>query len=172
MEHEGDVAERRGVGHGRPSVFGGGAALAEHLLGPGELAGEVGDREVELGALRLHRPQPLAAERVGGGELRRLLVVDVVELEQLADVLEAEAEALALEDQLEAGAAAAGVEPLLALADRGEQLLGLVEAQRARGHAEGGADLADALEVVGHGAGWVGHGRTMPGRLSRRKAKS
>ena len=105
---------------------------------------------VELGALRLHRLQPLAAEGVGGGELRRLPVVDVVELEELADVLEAEAEALALEDQREPGPAAAGVEPLLALADRRDQLLGLVEAQGARRDAEGGAGLADGPEVVGH----------------------
>ena len=45
------------------------------------------------------------------------LVADVVEVEELADVLEREAEALALEDELQPGAAAAGEEALLARAD-------------------------------------------------------
>ena len=60
----------------------------------------------------------------------------------------AEAEALALQDQLQPRPAAAGVEPLLARADRREQLLGLVEAQGPRGHAELGAHLADGMEIV------------------------
>ena len=114
------------------------------------------------------------AEGVGAGDLGRLLVADVVEVEELADVLEREAEALALQDQLQPRPAAAGVEPLLALADRGEQLLGLVEAQGARGDAELGAHLADRQEVVRHGGSTpvVAVARTMPGRPSRRKAKS
>ena len=45
-----------------------------------------------------------------------LLVADVVEVEELADVLEAEAEALALQDQLQPRPAAPGVEPLLPVA--------------------------------------------------------
>ena len=95
--------------------------------------------------------QPLAGEGDGAGDLRRLLVADVVEVEELADVLEREAEALALQDQLQPRPAAAGVEPLLSDADRGDQLLRLVEAQGPRGDAEGGAHLADGLEIVAHG---------------------
>ena len=129
VQHEGHVAERRGVGgHAVWSSCGYSAALrhaalGEQLLGPCHLLAEVGDRQVELGALRLHRPQAGEAEVVGAGDLRRLLVADVVEVEELADVLEREAEALALQDQLEPRPAAAGEEALLALADRGDELL-------------------------------------------------
>ncbi len=125
---------------------------AEHRLGGGDPLAQVGDRGVELGPLRLHRPEPIEGEGMGAGELGRLLVVDVVEVEELADVLEREAEALALEDELEARPAAPGVQALLPGADRGEQLLGLVEAQGPRRDAEGGAHRADGLEIVAQGA--------------------
>ena len=78
----------------------------------------------------------------------------------------AEAEALALQDQLQPRPAAPGVEPLLARADRRQQLLGLVEAQGARRHAELGAHLADGVKVVGHERSSIGgptFARTMPG---------
>ena len=92
-----------------------GAAAGEHLLGPTcSCVAEVGDGQVELVALRLHRPQPLAPELAGAGDLGDLLVADVVEVQELADVLEREAEALALQDQLQPRPAAPGVEPLRA----------------------------------------------------------
>jgi len=58
---------------------------------------------------------------VGAGELGGLPVAEVVEVEELTDVLEREAEALALQYQRQPGPAAAGVEPLLAGA---QQLVG------------------------------------------------
>jgi hypothetical protein len=84
-------------------------------------------------------------------KLRRLLVAHVVEVEKLADFLEAEAEALAAQDQLQARAVAAGEQAFLPLAAGEQKLLGFVEAQRAGRHVERVAHLADGHFMVGHG---------------------
>ena len=66
---------------------------------------------------------------------------------------EGEAEALAPQDQREPRAVRLGEEPLGALANREQQLLGFVEAQRSGGHVELVAHLADGHELVGQ-LGW------------------
>src|SRR5690606_17140648 len=75
---------------------------------------------------------------------------DLVEIEKLADVFEAEAEALAAQDQLEPAAVAAGEEAFLSVADGKQQFLRFVEPERAGRHVEGVAHLADRHQVIAH----------------------
>jgi hypothetical protein len=103
---------------------------------------QLGDRRLELVALGLHDGEALAREVVGPRELGHALVADVVEVEQLADLLEREAEALALQDQRQPRTAPPGEEPPRALPDRREQFLRLVEAQGAGGDVEVSAHIS------------------------------
>src|SRR6056297_3408276 len=95
---------------------------------------------------------PRARGLVDGAELSLALVVDVVEVEELADFLERKAEAASAQDELQARAFATGVETALAFADRREKLLGLVEAKGARRDVVGLAHLADCHRCFGHGS--------------------
>jgi hypothetical protein len=81
----------------------------------------------------------------------------VIKIEQLANFLEAEAEALAAQDELQSRAVALGIKALLPVAERKDQLFCLVEAQGAGRDVESFAHLAD-----GH---LVGHGRSLAKRV-------
>jgi hypothetical protein len=118
---------------------------------------------VERFALALHVGEARLGDLAGAGQLRELPVAGPVEVEELADLLEREAEALAPEDQLEPRAVAPRVEPFLALADREKKLLLLVEAQGAGRHFEGIAHLAYGHRLGGH------HGSLSSGSAARWK---
>ena len=85
-----------------------GAVLGQVVARLLHLRLEVGDGEVELGALLLHRGETDLGALVGAGDLGHALVADVVEVQQLTDLVEREAEALALQDQLETALVALG----------------------------------------------------------------
>ena len=77
--------------------------------------------------------QPAAAQQLA--QLLHAGAVDMVEVEQLADLGQREAEPLAAQDPAEPRAVAGAVEPGQALAARLDQALVLVEADGARGDA-------------------------------------
>lgn len=79
-----------------------------------------------------------------------LLVVDVVKIEELADLLEAEAEALALQDQFQPRPAAPCIEAAGAFTAGCDEFLGFVKPEGAGGHAEFGAHLANGQKGVAH----------------------
>ena len=74
---------------------------AQKALHIGQLFFEVGEREVQFLALRFHFGTALQRDLVGALQLRLLLVARIIALQQLADVFEAEAKALAAQEQLE-----------------------------------------------------------------------
>jgi hypothetical protein len=126
-------------------------ADGQHVLDHLHLLAQIVDGGRQLVALAFHVCEPLARHVERRLKLRRLLVAHVVEVEKLADFLEAEAEALAAQDQLQARAVAAGEQAFLPLAAGEQKLLGFVEAQRAGRHVERVAHLADGHFMVGHG---------------------
>lgn len=126
------------------------AVACEDPFAFGQAEAKVGDRLVELPALRFHRGEAFAGARAGAGELCCPVIVKVVQVEKLPDLGEREAETLAAEDELQPPAAAAGEEAFLPPANRGEQRLCLVETQGAGRDAELGAHLADRPQVLGH----------------------
>jgi hypothetical protein len=90
----------------------------------------------------------MEAQRVGLLPLGGQPAVTVVEVQRLPDILQAEPEALAAQDQHQPRPVAPGKEPPGPDPDRGQQLLGLVEPQGARGHVIGLAHLADGHHVA------------------------
>ena len=94
-----------------------------------------------------------AAVRLQHGEealqLRPLVAAGLVHVDQVADLGEREAQALAAQRELEARALARGVDAALAVAPRREQALGLVEADGARRDVELRGQLADRILRVG-----------------------
>jgi hypothetical protein len=119
--------------------------LRQALLAPGDAAFELDDGLVDVLALRLEGDDALAPLLDRELELGGAAVLPVVEFENVANLREAEADALALEDQLEAGAVAVGVDAVQALPARAEQTLVLVEAERARGDLELNAEVPDRV---------------------------
>src|SRR5215470_2164238 len=94
-------------------------------------------------------------------ELAQLLhagAVDLVEVEQLLDLGERKAQALAAQDPRQPRAVAAAVEPSQALAARLDQALVLVEADGARRDRELAGELGDAIDAQVVARGW-GFGR-------------
>ena len=159
MEEEGHVAERGHVVCHRirlhdPEGRSGARPLEvfafEDLFTPGELLAELGDRSIELTALGLHRLEAFEAEGIGAAELGFLLVADVVKIEQLADLLEAEAEALALQDQFQPRPAAPCIEAAGAYPARCDEFLCFVKPEGAGSHAEFGAHFANGQKGVAH----------------------
>src|SRR6185503_6136706 len=78
-------------------------------------------------------------------ELRPLVAPRLVHVDQLADLGQRQAEALAAQRELEAGAVARRVDAALAVAARREQALVLVEADGARRDVELARELADRI---------------------------
>ncbi|HSH70247.1 MAG TPA: class I SAM-dependent methyltransferase [Deferrisomatales bacterium] len=90
-------------------------------------------------------------------DLFRLVHVGGVHAQDVRDLLQAEPEALAAQDQLEPGAVAPGEQTLVPFgAQRADQLLLLVEADAAGGGVELLGEFADAPGA------FVGHGRVRP----------
>ena len=93
---------------------------------------------------------PLARDLERLRHLRVLSVAQIVEVQQLPNLLQGEAEPLAAQDQLQASPIAFGVEALLTDADRTQQLLRLVEPERAGRDLEGVAHLSDRHRLLCH----------------------
>src|SRR6056297_3681484 len=104
----------------------------------------------QLVALCLHLGQTRLGHLIGAGDLGVLLIPLVIEIKQLAQFLEAEAEALAAQDQFQPRAVAPGEEATLSLPNGREQFLGLVKSQGARGDVERLAHLPDSHHIISH----------------------
>ena len=89
-----------------------------------------GERDLVLLALELGDARPPLGER--GAQLLQMIGVDVVEIEQLLDVGQREAQTLAAQDELEPRPVARAVDAIAADALRRQQALILIEADRAR----------------------------------------
>jgi hypothetical protein len=111
---------------------------------------------VDVLALGLERHDLVAELAQRLGRLGRAAVVRRIEFEDFADVGQAEANPLALQDQGQAGAVAIIVDPVQSLARRREQPLVLIETQRSRRHFEFDTQLADGVGALR--APQVGHG--------------
>ena len=82
-------------------------------------------------------------EESEGSPRLRLAGFGVVELDHFADFAEGKAEPLAPQDELEAGAVARRIDPLLALALRAQEPLVLVEPDRPGGDIELLGEIGD-----------------------------
>ncbi|CAM2158486.1 hypothetical protein PT2222_40335 [Paraburkholderia tropica] len=113
--------------------------------------GEIFERGVEVGALAFE-DLAMAHHRVEKSlKLRERVGRRLVEIEQRADFVEREAEALAAQGQLQARAVASGkhtLEPARAFAAGRQQALVLVETDRARRHVEFAGEFGN--RVMGH----------------------
>src|SRR3954454_20523991 len=108
---------------------------------------ELGHGRVDVLLLALERGDPFDAAVARREHLRVLVIADVVKVEQLTDIVEAETHTLPAQDPGEAGPIPVRIEPRGAAALGRNQLLVLVEAQRTGGHAEGLAHLSDRIEM-------------------------
>jgi hypothetical protein len=97
----------------------------------------------DIGPLLQQARPVLFKHREEALELRALVAPGLVHVDQLADLGQREAEALAAQGQLEAGTVARRVDAALAVALRREQALVLVEADRARRDVELARQFAD-----------------------------
>jgi hypothetical protein len=118
-----------------------GAHLGLHFL-------ELVDVRIEIAALALEvrDVQPAAPQ-----ELAQLLqpgAVDLIEVEELADLGQREAEPLAAQDPRQPRAIAGAVEPGQALATRLDQAFILVEANGARRDRELAGEFGDAVDAL------------------------
>src|SRR3954467_15873287 len=93
---------------------------------------ELGDGGVDVDALLLEEIDPAAAFLERHPALRGAAVAQIVEVDHLADVGEAEADALAAQYPGQAGAVPPRIDARHALAPRRDQPFVLVEAQRPR----------------------------------------
>src|SRR5436190_2927662 len=142
-------------------AFGIGTALLE--LG-GDLGfdfPEFGDVGVEIAplAFEIGDVKPAAAQQLA--QLLQAGAVDLVEVEQLLDLGEREAEPLAAQDPAEPHPVVRAVEPRQSLAARLDQPLVLVEADGARGDGELAGQLGDAVyarRIARRAFGWNGRG--------------
>ena len=123
---------------------------------------EFADVRVEIAtlALQIGDVQPAAAQQLA--QLLHAGAVDLVEVEQLLDLGEREAEPLAAQDPAEPHAVVRAVEPGQPLAARLDQPLVLVEAHGARRDPELAGQLGDAVDARGV-AGCGAFGRERPG---------
>src|SRR3989442_5484317 len=104
---------------------------------------DLGELRLDVGAL-LQQALAVGSEHLAEAlELRPLVAPRLVHVDQLADLGERQAEALAAQRELEARAVARRVDAPLAVAPRREQSLVLVEADRARRDVEFAPELAD-----------------------------
>ena len=90
--------------------------------------------------------QPAAAQQLA--HLLNAGAVDLVEVEQLADLGQREAQPLAAQDPAEPRAVAGAVQPGQALAARLDQALVLVEADGARRDRELAGEFGDAVDAL------------------------
>lgn len=90
-------------------------------------------------------------------KLGQLLVAHVVKIQQLTDLLKAEAKTLAAQDELQAGAIAACEKAFLPFPHWKQQLLCFVKSQGARRYFKGITHLPDGHDFVGHLIGSLFH---------------
>src|SRR5262245_49546880 len=116
-----------------------------------ELGGDLGfdvlefrDMRVEIAALVFEIGDVQAAAPQQLAQLLHAGAVDLVEVEQLLDLGQREAEPLAAADPAELGAIALAVQPRQALTTRPQEALVLVVANGARGDSELAGKLGDA----------------------------
>ena len=109
------------------------------------------ERLVDVDLLPLQRVDALGEFLARVHELRHRRRHGRVEIEDLADLGEREADAAAAQDQDDAGAVARRIDARLAAPLRRDQALVLIEAQRARGDAEFLGELADGVGAIGDG---------------------
>ncbi len=101
--------------------------------------------EIALLAFEVVDMQAAAAQQLA--ELLIARAIDVIEVEQLLDLGEREAEPLATQDPAKPGAVADAVQPGQPLAARLDQPLVLVEPDGARGDRELAGELGDAVDA-------------------------
>src|SRR5690349_12929053 len=126
------------------SVAGGDVGVLDH----GDESFELGDRRVDI--------EPLLGQQVDAGStlldrhpaLRGAIVVEIVEVDHLAYLGEAETHPLAAQDPGEPGTVAPAVDPDHALALRRDQAFILVEAKRPRGDSELLAQIGDPIALA------------------------
>jgi hypothetical protein len=89
------------VWSGAPELFCGFLARErlEHLFAPSQLRLEIGNRLSKLGTLLDHVRKPGAGNCAGLVKLCELLVADVVKVQQLPDILKAEPETFAAQNE-------------------------------------------------------------------------
>ena len=125
-----------------------GTDLAEPGLNRVAGGAQVGDRKLDIDFLRLERGDAAAKLGDRGGHLHRVMIVLVIEVEEIADLGQAETDAFSPEDQLQPRAVAAAVDAGLSLAGGMKQAAVLIEAQGAGGDAELEAELADRIAAL------------------------
>ena len=119
-------------------------ALGDGVVDRGDAAAQLDQRILDVDLLALELVQLLLELLARVQRLRHAaVVVRVVEIEDLADLGEAEADAAAAQDQDDAGAIAAGVDASLAAPLGRNQAFIFVEAQRARGDVKFLGELTD-----------------------------
>ena len=102
--------------------------------------------EIATLAFEIGDVQPAAAQQLA--QLLHAGAVDLVEVEQLADLGEREAQPLAAQDPAQPRAVAGSVQPRQALAARLDQPLVLVEADGARRDRELAGEFGDAVDAL------------------------
>src|SRR6185312_5485275 len=120
-----------------------GDAVDEMRLDPAQLL----EGERDLLALPLELGDARAAARQCGAHLLQVIGIGVVEVEQLLDVGQREAQALAAQDELEAGAVARAIDALAPDALRRQQAMILVEADGAVRQRQLARQIADRIKV-------------------------
>src|SRR5690625_3125945 len=131
----------------------GGAAYAlrcQHLADHVHVLFESGNRGDQLVPLLDHLLMAANGCLERGRELRDLIVIDLVEIEQLLHLGEREPVILAAQDQLQPRQITACEQALLPLADRAQQPFRFIEPQRSRRDIELCAYSADLVRL-GHG---------------------
>ena len=145
VEHVARVGDGGGVaGHGVRPLFG--ASLRRSLASTMAMKRSSSSIVASMSSFCfLSSVDPAAAFLERDPALREAAVADVVEVDHLADVGEAEADPLAAQDPGQPGAVAPAVDAREALPLRRDQALILVEAQRPGGDAELLAELGDRV---------------------------
>ena len=101
------------------------------------------DRLIDLAALGLEGLDALLELAQGLGVLGDQIVVALIEIEDVADLGQRQADMLAAQDEGKPRAVTIGVDARLAFAARRQQALLLVVAERPRGRSELAAELGD-----------------------------
>ena len=100
----------------------------EDLLSPLDLLFELINGGREFVSLAFHVCKTIKSDLIGAAQLRMLLISDMVHIQKLPDFFEAEAKALAAQDELQPGLITFGKKSFLTLSDREQKLFRFIEA--------------------------------------------
>ncbi len=139
-----------------------GGELVETSLSPGFDDVQLGEHAIDV------RPSPLQLVAAGGDPIDEQLQLSelargrVVHVDDLADLGEGEADALAAQDEPQPGAVAGPIDATGATSHRRQQPLGLVPPQGAGGQVEFGGEVRDGvLRLAGNVLVIAGHAATL-----------